>query len=306
MKKRLKKKRIFLFFYILPAFLIYTVFMLLPILSSMRLSFYTGEGLIPTEFVGFDNYVKLFTQFPFKDRFWNAFGNNIKFFLIVTLIQNFLGFFIALLLCRGFKGSHFIRKISFLPTTLSVLVVGFLFSMIFNPVWGIFDKMMEGIGLGAFILPWLGDPRTALPILASVVSWQFFGESILFYTAGMDAIDVEILEASRIDGASFLQEMWHILIPSLTPIMGVVTILIFIGNFTQFDIVYAMATTMGNPAYSTDIFGSLFYRSAFSSPERGGWGMGMGATVATIMFVFVFIGVSLFLTFFNKRKERLS
>ena len=69
---------------------------------------------------------------------------------------------------------------------------------------------------------------------------------------------------------------------------------------------FALAPSMGNPGYSTDIFGSLFYRAAFSSPERGGWGMGMGATVATMMFVFVFIGVSLFLLFFNKRRAKLS
>ena len=306
MLQREGKSRWFLLWYILPAFVIYTLFMLIPILNSMRLSFYTGDGLIPDEFVGFDNYVKLFTQYPFNERFWNAFWNNIKFFLMVTVYQNLLGFLVAVLLTRGLKLSNLLRKISFIPTTLSILVVGFLFSMIFNPIWGIFNRMMTFVGLENFIRPWLGDPKTALPILAFVVSWQFFGESIIFYTAGIDAIDEEILEAARIDGAGFFQEIWHIILPSVLPIVGIVTILIFVGDFTQFDIVYAMSTSMGNPSYSTDIFGSLFYRTAFSSPERGGWGMGMGATVATMMFVFVFIGVSFFLLFFNKRRKKLS
>jgi raffinose/stachyose/melibiose transport system permease protein len=272
----------------------------------MRLSFYTGSGLIPTEFVGFDNYVKLFTQYPFNERFWNAFGNNIQFFLMVTVYQNVFGFLMAVLLTRGLKFSGFLRKASFIPTTLSVLVVGFLFSMIFNPVWGIFDKILTVIGLESIIRPWLGDPKTALPIISGVVSWQFFGESIIFYTAGIDAIDREILESARIDGAGFWGEIWYIILPSIIPVVSIVTILIFVGDFTQFDIIYAMSTSMGNPRYSTDIFGSLFYRAAFSSPERGGWGMGMGATVATMMFIFVFIGVSIFLVFFGRRKEKFS
>lgn len=79
------------------------------------------------------------------------------------------------------------------------------------------------------------------------------------------------------------------------------TILIFIGDFTQFDIIYAMATTRGNPIYSTDLFGSLFYRVTFQSAERGGWGMGMGAAVATIIFLIVFVGVVFWLYIFRMK-----
>ena len=190
-------RRRMLIAYIAPAFALYTAFMLIPIVNSMRLSFYSGSGLIPTEFVGFDNYIKLFTRYPFSERFWNAFGNNIRFFVIVTLYQNVLGFLMAVLLTRGLPCSGVLRTISFVPTTLSVLVVGFLFSMIFNPVWGIFDRMLAIVGLESWIRPWLGDPATALPIISAVVSWQFFGESIVFYTAGIEAIDREMLESAR-------------------------------------------------------------------------------------------------------------
>ena len=108
-----------------------------------------------------------------------------------------------------------------------------------------------------------------------------------------------MLKATRIDGANPLQELWYIIIPSILPIIGIVTILIFIGDFTQFDIVYAMSTTQANPAFGTDLFGSLFYRAAFSTPVRGGWGMGMGAAVSTVMFVIVFSGVMGWLYFFK-------
>lgn len=300
-----RKHARFLFAFIFPAFIIYTVFMLLPILNSMKYSLFTGDGLELNEFVGLDNYVRLFTEERYYTKFWNAFGNNIKFFLIVTLIQNILGFCMAVLVTRTFTGSKFMRKLSFIPTTLSVLVVGFVFKMILQPYPGIFDKFMEAIGLGNFILPWLGDPKTALIVVSVAVSWQFFGEAVMFYASGIDGINDSILEAARIDGANIGHEIIHIIIPSVLPIVSIVTILIFIGDFTQFDIIYAMTSTKGDPGYSTDIFGSLFYRTTFSSFERGGWGTGMGATVATMMFFIVCIGVGGFLSFFNKKREGL-
>jgi len=280
--------------FLLPAFLVYTYVLLVPILDSMRLSFYSGSGLVPTDFVGFANYVKIFTNPSFSERVWGAFYNNTIFFLIVTLLQNVLGFFLALAVTRKIAGAPFLRKISFLPTTLSVLVVGFLFRQMLNPMWGLLGKF-----------PWLGNELTALPTLAVAVSWQFIGESILLYAVGIDAIPSEHLEAARIDGADWLQEMRYIILPALMPIVGMVTLLIFVGDFTQFDIVYAMTTTMANPRYMTDLFGSLFYRAAFSTPVRGGWGMGMGAAVSTIMFFIVSAGVAVWYYAFkaNKRGE---
>lgn len=299
-----KKHHLFLFCFIFPAFTVYTLFMLLPILKSMGMSLYAeGTGLELGEFALFDNYIKLFTEERYASMFWNAFGNNIKFFLIVTFIQNIMGFFMAVLVTRSFRGSGFMRKLSFLPTTLSVLVVGFIFKLILNPYAGAFNKILELVGIEG--QAWLGDPNAALWVVAVAVSWQFFGESVLFYSSGIDSIDDSILEAARIDGASVWQEIRHIIFPSVLPIVAIVTILIFIGDFTQFDIIYALAGTKGDPGYSTDIFGSLFYRVAFNSPERGGWGTAMGATVASVMFLTVALGVGGFLTFFNKKRERL-
>jgi raffinose/stachyose/melibiose transport system permease protein len=180
-------------------------------------------------------------------------------------------------------------------------VAGFLFTLILNPIWGIFDKFLRAIGLEFLVRPWLGTPSLALVVIAIVTSWQFLGTSVIFYTAGIDGIDDEILEAARIDGAGLLAEIRHIVLPSILPVVGIVTILIFIGDFTQFDIVYAMASPYANPRYGTDLFGSLFYRAAFFPIGRGGWGMGMGATVATIIFFIVTIGVVILLFAFRMK-----
>ncbi|GAB1482693.1 hypothetical protein MASR2M78_15090 [Treponema sp.] len=165
-KQRLHRMRTYAFrgAFLLPALLVYSVILLLPILDSMRLSLYTGHGLVPNEFIGLGNFKKIFTESSFSVRVWGAFKNNMVFFCIVTVIQNGMGFFLALAVTRTIRGAAILRKISFLPTTLSVLVVGFLFRQMLNPIWGL---------LGSF--PWLGNEYTALPVLAVAVSWQFAG-----------------------------------------------------------------------------------------------------------------------------------
>jgi len=95
---KIKKVRFYIFLFLLPALIIYTAFMIFPLFNSMRMSFYTGSGIVPDQFCGFQNYVKLFTQFPFRDRLFSAFFNNIKFFLMVSVFPNVAGFFLAILL----------------------------------------------------------------------------------------------------------------------------------------------------------------------------------------------------------------
>jgi raffinose/stachyose/melibiose transport system permease protein len=296
---RARKSVIWLFLF--PALLFYTAFMAIPLFSSVVLSFFTGKGLVPNEFVGLRNYISLFTALPFKERFFNALLNNLKFFFFVWLFQNVAGFVIAILVTRSVP--VFFRRLSFIPTTLSVIVAGFLFSLFLNPIWGFVDSILKSLGLGFLIRSWLGDPSIALIVIALIVAWQYMGIPILFFAASIDNIDSGIFDAGKIDGASTLQIVRYIILPLSIPTIGTITILTFIGNFTQFDIIYAMASSFGDPAYGTDIFGTLFYRAAFGAPDRGGWGMGMGAAVATIMFIVVLIGVLLWMRLFRRIRE---
>lgn len=295
-----KKFRWYLLWFLLPALIIYTVFMVFPLFNSMRMSFYTGTGIVPKEFVGFGNYVKLFTQFPFNVRLTNAILNNIKFFVMVMVFQNVIGFFIAVFVSRKIKGAKFFRTLYFIPTALSVIVVGFIFSLILNPVWGIFDRLLEITGLGFLITPWLGNPKTALTAIALVVAWHNIGIPVVFFTAGIDGIPEDLLEASRIDGVTFWGEVRHIIFPLLKPIIGIVSILTFVGNFSEFEIVYSMTGISGSPEFATDIFGSLFYRTTFGTTMNIVSDVGLGATIATIMFFIILIGVLFFLRIFRK------
>lgn len=291
MEKKKKMPRYFLVFYILPAFLIYGIFMLLPILQSLKYSLYTGSGITPTIFCGFDNYVKLFTQFPNRERFFNVLSNNVKFFILVMLFQNVIGFILSILLTRDIKGSSVFRILFFVPTALSVVVVGFVFKMILNPVWGVYNIILQNLGMGGLIKSWLGDPKIALTVLAIVTGWHNIGIPVIFFTAAIDSISVDLLEAARIDGVRVFGEIKHIIIPLVAPIIGIVTILTFVGNFSEFEIVYSMETVYGSPEYSTDLFGSFFYRTTFGTTISSVNDVGLGATLSSIMFLIIFLGV---------------
>ena len=298
---RTRKRRYYLLLYLAPAAILYAVFMLIPILQSLRYSLFTGRGLVPDEFVGFDNYVKLFTQFPFRDRFINVLKNNFYYFALVMVFQNAFGFVLAILITRKIKGSKQFKTLFFIPTALSAVIVGFIFKLVLNPVWGIFNIALKSLGLEVLIRSWLGDPAIALPVLAIVTAWHNIGIPVIFFTAGIDSISVDLVEASRIDGVSVWGEIRHIIIPILTPIIGIVTILTFVGNFSEFEIVYSMQSVYGNPEYSTDIFGALFYRTTFGSQVNSVNDVGLGATIASVMFIIIFLGVTLIQRFSKRR-----
>ncbi|MEI2692049.1 MAG: sugar ABC transporter permease [Anaerolineae bacterium] len=301
----LQRKLIWLLF-LLPALLIYVRFMALPLFNSLRLSFYQGTGLTPEHFVGFDNYVQLFTNPLWRDRFLNALGNTAVFFAIHMLVQNTLGLLFAVLLATGIKGHGLMRTIIFVPATLSVMIIGFLWRLILNPQWGALNQFLKAIGLERFALPWLGDPTWALIVISLVSVWQWVGLPTMFYLAGLLTIPEELTEAARVDGASSWQVFWRIKFPLLLPVIGMVAVLTFVGNVNAFDIIYAMAGARGEPAYSTDLLGTFFYRTAIAGEHPVAIpNMGIGAAVATVMFVILLVGVSAWLLTTQRRSPEM-
>lgn len=292
--------------FLLPALLIYTAFMAYPLVNSMRLSFYTGTGLSPDRFVGFENYETLFTNAFWSERFFNALGNTFVFFAIHMIVQNTLGLLFASLLASRIRGRIIYRTIIFAPATLSVLVTGFLWTLILNPRWGMLNQILEGVGLGDLARPWLGDEQLALPTIALVSSWQWVGLPTMLFLAGFLNIPEEVLEAAQVDGANILQVFFRIKLPLLFPVIGVVTILTFIGNFNAFDVIYAMAGARGEPGYSTDLLASFFYRTAIAGEHPVARpDMGIGAAVATCTFLILFVGVSLWLLIDYAQRRRV-
>lgn len=285
--------------FLAPALIIYSLFMVYPLLNSLRLSFFETT---PTEefFVGIQNYIKLFTNDNYAPRFWGALGNNFVFFLVHLLVQNSIGLMLAALLTSGIKGSQTYRAILFLPTVLSVVIIGFIWQLILNPLWGVSQTILKLIGLGFLYKPWLGLPETALVTVSLISVWQWIGiPMILFYTA-LIGISEELVEASRVDGATGWQTFWRIKFPLILPSVGIVTILTFVGNFNAFDLIYTMKGANAGPEFSTDIMGTFFYRTFFGQQLQLG-NPTMGATIAAMMFLIILGGVLLYIFLWQRR-----
>ena len=276
--------------YVLPALIIYTVFMAYPMVDSVRLSFYTGS-VGTRSYVGLANYVKLFTDEVVSGRFLNAFGNTWIFFAFHMILQNSLGMLFAVILTnRTMRGRPFYQTIVFIPCTIAVLVTGYMFKLIMNPVWT--AKILTSAGLGFLSKPWLGQPSTALTVVSLVSVWQWVGIPTMMFVAGLQGISDDLIEAATIDGCNSWDTFAHIKLPLLMPVIGMIAIMTFVSNFNAFDIVYAMETANGAPEYATDLIGTLFYRYGIAGehplgiPEPG-----LGASVSTIMFFMMLIGV---------------
>jgi raffinose/stachyose/melibiose transport system permease protein len=289
--------------FLLPALGFYVAFMAFPLLNSIRLSFFTGPGLAPSQFAGLANYRALFLPGHVRDAFLNALGNTVVFFLVHMLVQNTLGLLFAELLSRPFRGRTVYRAVVFLPATLSVIVCGFLWTLLLNPRWGSVNKLLDGIGLDAWARPWLGDTTFALPAIALASSWQYIGLATIIFMAGLLNLPDELFEAAALDGASRWRTFWSIKLPLLKPVIAIVTILTFVGNFTAFDIIFAMAGSRGEPAYSTDLLATYFYRTGISGePPTGQPNAGLGAAIATVTFLILAAGASIWL--YSSRGER--
>jgi raffinose/stachyose/melibiose transport system permease protein len=288
--------------FLAPAVIIYTLFMVYPLINSMRLSFFSVDNLRQETFVGLQNYVTLFTDSDYAPRFWGALKHNLIFFAVHMLVQNPIGLLLAALLASGGWGKRFYRTLLFMPTVLSVVIIGFIWQLILNPLWGVAESMLKVVGLGALFKPWLGLPSTALVTVSLISVWQFVGiPMILFYTA-LIGIPDELVEAAHVDGANAWQIFWRIKFPLILPTLGIVAVLTFVGNFNAFDLIYTMKGALAGPEFATDIMGTLFYRTFFGQQLQLG-NTAMGATVAAMMFVIILVGVLLYIFLWQRRVQ---
>ena len=276
--------------YILPAMLVYVVFMAYPMIDSIRLSFYSGTTST-RDFVGFANYVRLFTDPVVSTRFWNAFGNNWIFFAYHMILQNSLGIlFAAILTSRTMRGRQLYQTLIFIPCTIAVLVTGYLFKLILNPIWA--GTTLKKAGLGFLVRSWLGDPKTALSCVSLVSVWQWVGIPTMMFVAAFQGISDDLIEAASIEGASPWQQFIKIKIPLIVPVIGMIAIMTFVSNFNAFDVVFSMETPDGAPNYATDIIGTLFYRYGVAGQHPVGIPEpGVGAAISTTVFLILLCGV---------------
>jgi raffinose/stachyose/melibiose transport system permease protein len=159
---------------------------------------------------------------------------------------------------------------------------------------------METTGIGNLFQPWLGLEGPALVALSLISVWQFIGIPMMLFYASLIGIPDELIEAATVDGANVWQVFWKIKFPLILPTVGIVAVLTFVGNFNAFDLIYTTQGALAGPNFSTDLMGTLFYRTFFGQQLQLG-NPTMGATVATVMFVIILTGVLLYMFGYQRR-----
>lgn len=295
-----------LVFFLGPAVLVYSLFSIYPLLATILNSLYSHQKDGTYLWNGLGNFHTLLFDHTWSHPFWNALKNNFIFFLIHMFVQNPIGLLLAALLSLPrlrFRSTY--RTLIFMPTMLSVVVIGFVWQLILSPLWGIAKMFLNFFGLGFLFAPWLGVESSALITVSLISVWQFVGiPMILIYTALL-AIPDELVDAATVDGLNQFQTFIWVKLPLIWPTIGLVSILTFVNNFNAFDLIYAMKGALAGPNFSTDIMGTLFYRTFFGNQLQLG-DPSMGSAIATMMLLIILIGVMAYLFLVQRRIQRYS
>lgn len=265
MKKAKKKSsHLVAYWFIFPAFLIHCCVVTLPSLSTLVMSLFDWNGLGKAKFIGFQNFVEIFTKDSVVKM---AVIHNLEWLAVFITVPLILGFIVAILVSRIRRGQMFLRTVYFLPYVISAAVAGKIWTAFMNPFYGlntIFGKL--GFESLSKVL-WLGDPKIALFSVAFVDNWHWWGFIMVLFLGALQQVDPTLYEAARVDGANGLQELIHVSIPGIRQTIAFILIMTVMWSFLTFDYVYVM--TNGGPANSTEIMATLIYKNAFVKYRAG-------------------------------------
>lgn len=290
MQAKAKEKSLYSVWFVVPSLLIFSVFFLYPIISSLYYSL-TVWNFETAIFCGLDNYKMFFSE------------NSLSSAVVHTLIYAFatsglkvvLAFFIAIFLTSKIRTKDFIRSAVFFPNLVSTMAVGLTFLYLMHPTKGLFNNVLRGLGLGT--VNFLGDEKLALASVIAVDVWKGLSISVVIYIAGIQSIDYTYYEAADIDGANWWQKITNVTLPLVAPSQNSIIILSLIGGLRTFELIWAM--TGGGPGFATDVMASVIYKQY----AYGFYGLSTAGNV--IMLVLISLIAFPLQHFLNKREEAI-
>lgn len=273
MHKVLNSKRAVAVF-VLPTLILYIVFVLVPIVYNVYLSFFQTDLMNRNAFIGPKNYLNLF-----NDKFFQQALVNNLLMVVGSLIAHLpLALFFANALFNKIQGSRFFQSVFFLPCVICGVAVGLLFNMVYNSEFGIVNAFLDVVHLSSWKHAWLSDEKTVMVALIVVVMWRFVGYHMVIQLAAMRAVPNSLFEAAEIDGASSFQKFTKITFPLIKHIIRIDTILIITGSLKYFDLIYAM--TKGGPNHASEVMATYMYYQGFRTMK-----FGYASAIGTILLV---------------------
>ena len=277
----MKKSKIYQWYFAIGALIIYSALYVLPGLVGIGYSF-TDWSSYSTEvhFVGLENFRQILGS---NESYMKYIGNTLLFTVVTTVMKTGLALIFALALSKDIKLKNFHRGVMYMPSVLSILIIGLVFTSILNPKTGLLNEFLRTIGMEGLTQKWLTDPKIAFFSVMGVDVWRGTGYIMTILIVGILSISTTYYEAAGIDGAGGWKKFTKITLPLLRPTLAVTVVLNVLYGLKVFDMVYAL--TNGGPGHTTEVM----YTAVFKQFSQGMYAV--GTTISSIMFVFmVFIG----------------
>lgn len=221
----------------LPVAVLVVVFFLFPMLSALYFAVVDFDGINPNpEFIGLANVVEMFTD----PETWHALGNNVIWIIVGTAAPMIIGLLVSVLIWTTRRGAAIYRLAFFLPYVLPGVAIGIVWIWIYDPVSGWLNTVLNAVRLPGLTRGWLSDPDLALYAVLATAIWAYSGFVIIIFLSALRNVDIELVDASRIDGANAPQRLWFILLPQIMPVFLMVLTLTLVGGFSVFDIIFIM------------------------------------------------------------------
>jgi len=263
--------------YVLPALLVYAVFVLLPMARTVQYSFYDWNGVGPATAVGFDNYERVFTDPELISTIVHAF-QLIVFFTVIPILVGLVVSSLVREVATGRFGTV-ARTTLFLPQIVPLVAAAIAWSWMYSSQ-GLVNQTLSVMGLDSLTRPWLADFTWALPAVGLIGSWVMTGLCTVLFLSGMAKIDKSLYEAAKVDGAGRISEFFAVTLPGLRQEIGVCVTITMIAALASFDVIYA--STQGGPGRATQVPGVEIYRLAFTENQ-----IGLGSALAIVLTVLV-------------------
>ncbi|NLP34291.1 MAG: sugar ABC transporter permease [Clostridiales bacterium] len=276
-KRRIKRKWLTGYLFILPSFVGFFIFMALPVIMGFGISLTDYNGFNQFKFVGLSNYINMFKD----EYFLISFRNNVLYTLVTVPCTIVIALLLAVALNTGIKGKSVFRTIFFFPTITSMVAVGIVWSMMFHPSRGPINQFLMALGVEN-PPQWLVSTKLALFSVMIVAIWKQAGYYMVMLLAGLQTIPRHMYEAAQIDGANAFQRFFKITLPMLSPTMFLVVIMSIISSFQVFDLISVM--TEGGPGRATNVLVYRIYQEGFKYLR-----FGYASAMAYFLFIIIMI-----------------
>ncbi|WP_285240540.1 sugar ABC transporter permease [Pseudarthrobacter sp. MEB009] len=290
-RKQARRNTLIGWTFILPNFLGFLAFTLIPVIAAFALSFMEWTSFTAPRWVGLENFQRMLQS----DTFWVALRNTVVYALGHVPLTMALALGLAMLLNRKLKGIGFFRVAIFFPYITSLVAVAVVWNMLFSPDNGPINQFLNAIGI-AEAPGWTSSSDWAMPAVIITSVWRDMGYYMILYLAGLQAVPTELYEAAEVDGASGWQRFWNVTIPSLRPTTFFVVVMLTVSSFKVFDLIVVM--TNGGPGRATTVLSQLIYQEGIGEGK-----FGYSSAISLVLFLIV-LSITVLQFKLQQRRER--